>query len=258
MTDFVAHSILDHVGIIELTRPEKFNCLSTATIRGIDLARAEFEANREVRAILIRSQGKYFSTGADLEEVKGIQNSGEKLDDFVGYGQNVLLRLEASPLPVVVAVQGLCLAGGIELMLTADICFAAETARFGDQHAQFGLIPGWGGSQRLTRILGLRRALDLFFSARWMQAGEAEAVGLVNKVVPDDRLHEEAMEYCRDLSARSRIGLAEMKRLAREGLELPLAAAMRLERDAVVRHIQSTDAAEGLSAFESQRTPEFV
>jgi enoyl-CoA hydratase/carnithine racemase len=257
MTEVVERSIVNSIGIIELTRPDKFNCLSSATLRGIDAARTIFEADPNVRAILIRSRGKYFCTGADLEEVKRIGHSGEELDRFVGSGQDVLMRLEASPLPVVVAVQGLCLAGGIELMLSADISFAAESARFGDQHAQFGLIPGWGGSQRLPRILGLRRALDLFFSARWMSAQEAQAFGLVNNVVPDDKLQEEAMDYCTTLATRSRTGLAEMKRLAREGLELPLSAAMRLERDAAVRHIQSADVAEGLAAFEAKRQPEF-
>jgi len=257
MTDSLKRSTDESIGIIELTRPEKFNCLSTATLNAIDEARAAFEADQTVRVILIRSQGKHFCTGADLEEVKGIKDSTVELDKFIAGGQATLMRLEASPLPVVVAVQGLCLAGGIELMLSGDICIAADSARFGDQHAQFGLIPGWGGSQRLTRILGLRRALDLFFSGRWMNAAEAEAAGLVNKVVPEDTLGDAAMAYCNGLAAHSRVGLGEMKRLARDGLDLPLAAAMRLERDAVVRHIQSADAAEGLSAFEERRTPVF-
>ncbi len=256
MAKVVVHSVKNRVGVIELARPEKFNCLSTATIRGIDEARVLFEADPEVRAVLIRSQGKYFCTGADLEEVTQVQSESE-LDQFIGFGQQVLMRLEASPLPVIVAVQGLCLAGGLELMLSADICFAGETAQIGDQHAQFGLIPGLGGSQRLTRILGLRRALDLLFTARWMTAQEAASAGLINRVVPDNKLHDEAMKYCTTLATRSRTGLAEMKRLARQGLELPLSAAMRLERDAVVRHLQGSDVEEGLAAFAAHRTPEF-
>lgn len=257
MAEFVTHSIVDGVGVIELTRPQKFNCLSTATLRGIDDARADLEADRRVGVILIRAQGKHFCTGADLEEVTGINRSGEQLDRFIECGQSAFMRLESSPLPVIVAVQGLCLAGGFELMLSGDICIAAETAEFGDQHAQFGLIPGWGGSQRLTRLLGLRRALDLLYSARWMSAVEAQAAGLVNKVVPDGRLGEEAMDFCKTLAGRSRVGLGEMKRLARDGLELPLAAAMQLEREAAVRHLQSADAVEGLAAFEERRSPVF-
>ncbi len=258
MSKPVIHSVEKNVGIIELARPEKFNCLNLEVITLIDEARVEMEANNDVRAILLRAQGKHFCTGADLEGVKGMIGDQEALDAFIGFGLGALMRLEASKLPFIVAVHGLCLAGGLELMLTADVCFASKSARMGDQHAQFGLVPGWGGSQRLPRVVGLRRALDLFFSARWMDAKEAQSAGLVNYVVDDDKLQDEAFDYCQKLATRSRPCLAEMKRLAREGLEMSLASSMRLERDAAVRHLQGADTAEGLSAFESRRDPKFT
>jgi enoyl-CoA hydratase len=245
-------------GIVELSRPKKFNCLSVEVHEAIDAARQAFEADRAVRAILLRAQGKHFCTGADLAQVKSVIRNADDLDHFIGCGLAVLSRLEASPLPVVVAVQGLCLAGGIELMLAADICFAAETAQFGDQHATFGLVPGWGGSQRLTRIIGLRRTLDLLYSARWMKAEEAHTMGLVNYVVPDEKLHEEALAYCQAFATRSRPGIAEMKRLARQGADLTLEQSMRLERDAAVRHLQGADGAEGIASFDERRTPRFT
>jgi len=253
----VTASIEGNVGIIELSRPEKFNCLSLEVQELIGAARVAFEANREVRAILIRAQGKHFCTGADLTEVKGKLQDPVALDHFIGYGMDELRALEQSPLPVIVAVQGLCLAGGIELMLSADVCFAAETAQFGDQHAQFGLIPGWGGSQRLTRVMGLRRALDLMFSARWLKADEAKDAGLVNYIVPDADLHKAAQEYCQTIATRSRPGIAEMKRIAREGADMTIDQSMRLERDAAVRALPGADVAEGLDAFENRRTPDF-
>jgi enoyl-CoA hydratase len=253
----VTRSVDGTTGIIELSRPEKFNCLSVEVHEAIDAARQAFESDPGVRAILLRAQGKHFCTGADLTRVKtAIADAGE-LDRFIACGLTVLSRLEASRLPVVVAVQGLCLAGGIELMLAADVCLAAQSAQFGDQHAAFGLVPGWGGSQRLTRIIGLRRTLDLLYSARWMTADEAHAMGLVNYVVPDETLHDEALAYCRTLGTRSRPGLAEMKRLARQGADMTLEQSMRLERDAAVRHLQGPDTAEGLAAFEHRRTPKF-
>jgi enoyl-CoA hydratase/carnithine racemase len=253
----VTATIDGNVGIIELSRPEKLNCLSLEVHECIAAARAEFEANRDVRAILIRAQGKHFCTGADLTEVKEKLNDPIGLDQFIGFGMDSLRKLEQSPLPVIVAVQGLCLAGGIELMLAADVCFAAATAQFGDQHAQFGLIPGWGGSQRLTRLMGQRRALDLMFSARWLKADEAKEAGLVNYIVPDDDLHTAAQEYCQTMATRSRPGIAEMKRLAREGADMSIDQQMRLERDAAVRALPSADVAEGLDAFEKRRTPDF-
>ncbi|WP_163121009.1 enoyl-CoA hydratase/isomerase family protein [Halomonas sp. KRD171] len=245
------------VGIIELARPEKFNCLSLEVHDRIAAARTEFEANRDVRSILIRAQGKHFCTGADLTEVKGKLNDPAALDHFIAFGMKNLRALETSTLPVVVAVQGLCLAGGIELMLACDVCFAAESAQFGDQHAQFGLIPGWGGSQRLTRLMGQRRALDLMYSARWLKADEAREVGLVNYIVPDADLHEAAVDYCQAIATRSRPGIAEMKRLAREGADMTIDQQMRLERDAAVRALPGNDVAEGLDAFENRRTPAF-
>jgi enoyl-CoA hydratase/carnithine racemase len=257
MSDPIVVSIKGGVGIIELARPEKFNCLSLQVHECISAARAEFEANRDIRSILICAQGKHFCTGADLTEVKGKLNDPAELDDFIAFGMKNLRGLETSTLPVVVAVQGLCLAGGIELMLACDVCFGAVTAQFGCQHAQFGLIPGWGGSQRLTRLMGQRRALDLMFSARWLKADEAREAGLVNYIVPDEELHQAALEYCQKIATRSRVGIAEMKRLAREGADLGIDQQMQLERTAAVRALPSEDVAEGLDAFENRRAPAF-
>lgn len=257
MSDPIVTCIEAGVGIVELARPEKFNCLSSRAWEQIDLARRAFEARREVRVILIRAQGVNFCTGADLNEVTSIKDDPALIQAFVERGHNALLALEQSPLPVLAAVQGLCLAGGAELMLGADVVFAAKTVRIGDQHAQYGLVPGWGGSQRLARVVGLRRALDIMFSARWLDADEAQALGLVNAVTADDALWDSAMAYAMKLTERSRQGLAEMKRLAREGLSLEPRQAMRLEIDAAARHILGPDTSEGLAAFRARRKPNF-
>lgn len=245
------------VGRIRLNRPDKFNCLTLDVHRRIDAARLAFEAENSVRVVLIDAAGKHFCTGADLDEVKSRLDDETALEAFITTGMDSLRNLERSPLPVVVAVQGLCLAGGLELMMAADICFASQSARFGDQHAQFGLVPGWGGSQRLPRLIGLRSALDLMLSARWLDAGEAAARGLVNYVVPDDQLSSKAMEYCRTASTRSRAGLAEMKRLAREGVEKTFDEGLSLEKQAAVRALPGVDVREGLDAFGGRRQPRF-
>jgi enoyl-CoA hydratase len=158
---------------------------------------------------------------------------------------------------VVAACQGLTLAGGSELMLACDIIFAARDARFGDQHAQFGLIPGWGGSQRMPRMVGLRRGLDLFFSARWIDAATAEQWGLVNYVVEPEQLGEAALAYCSKIATRSRIGMATMKRLARQGLEGSSQVGLQLEEDLASAALLDDDVSEGLAAFEARRTPVF-
>ena len=245
-------------GIIELARPDKFNCLSLTVLSAMEAAIDEFEeAGSGVRAILVRAQGKHFCTGADLEEVKGLRGDIARLQDFIGLGHRVLRRFEASDLPVVAACQGLALAGGTELMLSCDVVFAASDARFGDQHAQFGLIPGWGGTQRLPRIAGLRRSLDLLFSARWIDAATALQWGVVNYVVEPDRLDALALEYCAKLATRSRVGIANMKHLARQGLEGTLDAGLTLEQTRAPAALQDEDVSEGLAAFEARRTPAF-
>jgi len=142
-------------------------------------------------------------------------------------------------------------------MLGADVVFAARGARFGDQHAQFGLVPGWGGSQRLTRLVGLRRAMDLYLSARWIDADTAAAWGLVSEVVEPAALHSHALAWCTAAAERSFSGLAAMKRLARQGLDLPLADALALEEAVAVQALLDDDVSEGLAAFQARRKPQF-
>lgn len=246
------------VGIIELSRPEKFNCLSQAVWEAIGTTLGEFEQpGSGVQVVLIEAAGKHFCTGADLDEVTDLRADRAKLAEFMARGHRVLRAMEASPLPIVAACQGLCLAGGLELMLGCDLIFAARGARFGDQHAQFGLVPGWGGSQRLTRLVGLRRALDLYFSSRWIDAETAVAWGLVNEVVDADKLHERALAWCTAAAGRSYTGLAAMKRLAREGLDKPLGEALTLEENLAVDALLDSDVSEGLAAFQARRKPQF-
>ncbi|MFO1025847.1 MAG: enoyl-CoA hydratase/isomerase family protein, partial [Acetobacteraceae bacterium] len=246
------------VGIIRLNRPDKFNCLSLAVMRAITAAMDRFENEPAIRSVLVAAEGKQFSTGADLEEVLGLRDDREALADFVATGHATLSRLEASKLPVVAAVQGLALAGGLELMMACDIAFAADSARFGDQHAQFGLIPGWGGSQRLPRLIGMRRAMDLFLSAAWIDAKTAKDWGLINRVSKDKALHADALAYCKALAERSRSGLATMKRLARDGIDMPLAGGLKLEQALAPDALMTADVTEGLDAFKNRRKPNFA
>ena len=245
------------VGIITLARPAVFNCLSLATIAELGAALAGFEGDASVRAVVIRAQGKHFCTGAALDEVLARHADRAAMEEFLARGHALCTALEASPLPIIAAVQGLCLAGGLELVLACDIVFAARSAKFGDQHAKFGLLPGWGSTQRLPRAIGLRRALELMLSARWIEAAEAEQWGLINRVVEDDRLEQEAMAYGALLAARSAPGLAAMKRLARKGLEGTLEEGLRLEAEAVAPAFASADVMEGLAAFREKREPRF-
>ncbi|HTE80555.1 MAG TPA: enoyl-CoA hydratase/isomerase family protein, partial [Reyranella sp.] len=165
------------VGVVTLNRPDKFNCVSRALAEALLATVRDLQADPACRVLLLKANGKNFCTGADLDEVLAARTSREGLRAFLSAGHAALDALEASRLPVVGAVQGLCLAGGLELMMVCDVVFAASSARFGDQHAQYGLVPGWGGTQRLPRLVGLRRAQHLMFSAERLEPAEAKDWG---------------------------------------------------------------------------------
>ena len=248
----------DRVGIIELSKPERFNCLSKAMFRLMAEALDDFEGDPTIGAVLITAQGKNFCTGAELDEVEAVSRKAEDLNEFLQTGHGVLCRFEDSPLPIIAAVQGLCLAGGLELAMACDVVFAADTARFGDQHAAFGLIPGWGNSQRLPRAIGLQRALDLMFSARWIDAATALSWGLVAYSVPATDLASKALDYAELLATRSRAGIAAMKALTRSALEADLMTGLQDEIAVATRTLVGADAKEGLAAFKEKRTPKFA
>lgn len=247
----------ESLGIIALNRPDKFNCLSSAVLISLDSAITRFEEDRKIRAVLLLARGKHFCTGADLDEVLDARREQGRLDAFITGGHRVLRRLEVSPLPIVAAVNGLCLAGGLELMLACDVVFAGKSAQMGCQHARYGLVPGWGGTQRLARIVGSRRALDLMFSGRWLKADEALAWGLVNNVVDDATLVAQAEAYCSDLARKNPDGLVAMKQLCRNGLDRSLQEGLDMERSAVVDELMSENVSEGLAAFQERREPLF-
>jgi len=245
------------VGVIELARPEKYNAVSPEMAQGLLAAIDAFEADRGIRAILIRAQGRNFCTGADLVVMDSHESRAEGSRNASLFGIDLLGRFETSPLPIVAAIQGLCLAAGLEIMMACDIVFAAETARIGDQHARYGLFPGWGGTQRLPRLVGLRRGLDLLFTAKWLDTLTAREWGLVNYVTPDDRLWDEAMTYCTMFAKRNPEAIAGMKRLARSGLEGSLRDGLMAETDFIAEHVETANVREGLRAFAERREPRF-
>jgi enoyl-CoA hydratase/carnithine racemase len=245
------------VGILELNRPEKFNCLSLESHQKMLDAVTRWRAGDEVRSILVCSTGKHFCTGADLDCVRSASASTEGLARYIALGHRACRSLEECGLPTVVAVQGMCLAGGLELMLSCDVAFCSADAQFGDQHAVYGLVPGWGGSQRLTRVIGRRRAMDLFYTGKRIDASVAQQWGLVNHVSSAENLRGDAFAYCKSLDSRSSVGLSTMKRLAYDGLDLPLVAGLALEEGVALRALTSEDAVEGLDAFGSRRKPDF-
>lgn len=244
---------------ITLNRPAAMNSISPGIIQGVMEALDQAEARDDVRAVVLTGAGRAFCAGADLKFVRGEQNSaaGQSsrfLDDLL-----VLLnRIEAFPQPVIAAVNGMALAGGLEMALCCDLVIAARSARFGDAHANYGLLPGGGGSVRLPRKIGPTRAKYLMYTGEFVSAERMETAGLVNEVVDDAELGAAVTDIVRRIAAKSPLGLARMKALVNDGLEQPADVALRQELLVTALHKHSYDIAEGLAAFEEKRAPRFL
>jgi enoyl-CoA hydratase/carnithine racemase len=218
----------------------------------VGLDRAESEAS--IRSVIITGTGRAFCAGADL---KTANDSVDDVDEFRRLLGHLFNRMEAFGKPVIAAVNGMALAGGLELILCCDIVIAARSARMGDAHGNYGLLPGGGASVRLPRLVGMNRAKYMFYTADLFDPSDLQAWGLVNEIVADDALHEAANRLARRFADRSPLGLARMKRLVHETAEQPKATALSLELLYSALHERSHDMREGVRAFVEKRRPEF-
>ncbi|MGV0983159.1 MAG: enoyl-CoA hydratase [Limnohabitans sp.] len=212
------------VATLTLNRPEVMNALSSA-LREALVDRLHQLANDPcVRVLILKGAGKAFCAGLDLAELSshGLPPSGPHNDPVTA--------LASMPCPTIAAVQGVAVTGGLELMLACDMVLASHSARFADTHVRMGVLPGWGLSQKLSRILGRSRAMELSMSGNFMGAEQAERWGLVNRLVPDDALQAQALALAQDIATAPREMTHAYKRLIDEGYQLPLGEALALER----------------------------
>jgi enoyl-CoA hydratase len=243
---------------IALNRPHARNALSSAVVEGLAAGLDRAAGDPAVRAVVIAARGPLFCAGADLKAVRGMHGDPRALGRFLADVGDVLERIVRHPLPVIAAVHGGAIAGGLELVLACDLVIAAEEATFSDGHARYGLFPGGGGATRLPRRIGPARAKYLLFTGEAWSAETMRDCGLVNEVVPGERLRERVDALTQRIAAHSPAGLRRMKRLVDRSLEMPLGEALALEREACAEHVMGEDAAEGLAAFAERRTPQFA
>lgn len=245
------------VARITLDRPAQLNALSPELLEDLDRACALVEGDASVRAVTLTAAGRAFCAGADLRAVRELSPDAARWSAFMGLWHRVFDRIEALPVPVIAGVHGLALAGGLELVLVADLVVADEAARLGDQHANFGLVAGGGGSQRLPRLIGARRAKELMLLGGWLGAAEALAWGLVNRVAPAGTVTAVVEEIAATLAAGSASANRTVKALVNRAFDAELGEGLALERRLVALHMRSADAAEGLRAFAEKRKPVF-
>lgn len=244
---------------LTLARSDKLNPLDWGTVRDLKAAVAEIEASRDVYAVVVTGRGRSFSAGGDLDGYIDLYKKPDKFSAFLEDFFDMLNAIEASSKIYVAAINGVCVAGGLELLLACDLVIAAESARIGDGHLNFGQLPGAGGSQRLPRAIGMLRAKKLLLTGDLVSAAEAKDMGLVCDVVPDAGLEAAATALVEKLGEKSRVGLRGAKHLANLTLTTDLAEGIRQEIDFVHRYATTEpDATEGLLAFKEKRKPAFV
>jgi enoyl-CoA hydratase len=247
----------DGIARIVLNRPQQLNAISPALLE--DLARVcdAVEGNAGVRVVTLTAAGRAFCAGADLKAVSELSPDAERWNGFMRLWHRVFNRIEALPVPVIAGVHGFALAGGLELVLVADLIVADESARIGDQHANFGLVAGGGGSQRLPRLIGARRAKELMLLGGWLSATEAREWGIVNRVVPSGTVAAAVDELAVALAAKSGSANRTVKALVNRAFDADLTGGLEMELHLVAGHMRSAEAAEGLAAFAEKRTPVF-
>ena len=252
----------ESVFILTLNRPEAMNAFDREMIREVSSALENAEKEEEVKVVIITGKGKAFCAGADLREITSfLEGSHVKSLDFDNFSQTLngmLEKIQKLRKPVIAAINGHALAGGLELAMVCDLAVCAANAKLGDQHANVGLIPGSGGSQRLPRLIGLRKAMELLLTGDTISAEEAERLGLINKVVRPEELLEASMELAGKIAKKSPLVSRALKTLVYQGIEVGLDTALELERGALVRHHSTQDMREGIQSFLEKRKPVFT
>ena len=257
-TKSIIYEKKEGVARIILNRPDQLNAINLELLQEIEKAFEDIESDQTVKAVLISAKGRAFCAGADLKFMKGLLDSPAKTEAFLRFLRKTFNDIEGCSKPVVTAVHGMALAGGLELIMVSDLAIASEDARIGDQHANFGLIPGGGATQRLPRIVGLRKAKEIILTGEWLSAREAEKLGLINKVVPADQLEKEALAVvAKVIENKSPLAAKGIKALTNATRELGLQTGLEMELQVWLSYFRSEDFAEGLKAFEERRTPAF-
>ncbi|EHI97338.1 3-hydroxybutyryl-CoA dehydratase [Clostridium sp. DL-VIII] len=241
-----------HLAIVTINRPKALNALNSETLKDLDAVLEDLEKDSNVYAVVLTGAGeKSFVAGADIAEMKDLNEEQGK--EFGILGNNVFRRLEKLDKPVIAAVSGFALGGGCELAMSCDIRIASEKARFGQPEAGLGITPGFGGTQRLARIVGPGKAKELIYTCDLIKAEEAYRIGLVNKVVPLESLMDEAKAMANKIAANAPKAVAYCKDAIDRGMQVDIDSAILIEAEDFGKCFATEDQTEGMTAFLERR-----
>jgi enoyl-CoA hydratase len=252
--EYITVEVRGRVALVTLNRPKQLNALNPQLMQELGAALAGFDADAGIGAILITGNEKAFAAGADIGAMKDFDFQHAFMTDYITRDWEHIRSVRK---PVIAAVAGYALGGGCELAMMCDIIIAAESAKFGQPEITLGVLPGAGGTQRLPRAVGKAKAMDLCLTARMMDAAEAERAGLVSRVVPDDKLIEEAMAVAEKIAAASLPVVMMVKESVNRAYETTLSEGVRFERRLFHAAFALDDQKEGMAAFIEKRKPKF-
>ena len=252
----IIYEIQDSIALITFNRPKALNALNGALIDELSDALDNVAANEDVKVLILTGSGdKSFVAGADITELATFNPLQGKL--FSEKGQAAIFKLESLSIPVIAAVNGFALGGGSEIALACDFIYASENAKFGLPEITLGIIPGFGGTQRLPRLIGQNAAKELIFTGKMISAAEAQALGMVNRVCPADALMDEVRNTAQTIASRGRVSLRAAKQAVNRGMNVDIVTGCQIEVEAFSLCMASPDAKEGTGAFLEKRKAEF-
>ena len=246
--------IHDRVGLITLNRPQALNALNAQIVSEVNQALDSLEADPRIGCIVITGSKKAFAAGADIKEMAELTYPQIYLDDLFSDSDRIANRRK----PIIAAVAGFALGGGCELALMCDFILAADNAKFGQPEVNLGVLPGMGGTQRLTRAVGKAKAMEMCLTGRLIDAVEAERAGIVARIVPADELVEEALKVAAVIAAKSLPVSMMVKESVNRAFEVNLAEGVRFERRVFHAAFATQDQKEGMAAFIAKRAPQFT
>ena len=253
--ELLTFAVADRIATITVNRPDKLNALSDATIAELGRAIDEARDRDDVAGVLLTGAGRAFVAGADIAELSSQSSAEAKRRSR--RGQEVFRRFETSPKPTVAAVNGFALGGGCELAMACHVRIASEQAKFGQPEVKLGIVPGYGGTQRLPRLIGKGRALQLLLTGEMIDAQEAYRIGLVNRIVPASELLAAAEGMLRQMLANAPLAVALCAEAVDRGLEMGLEEALVFEANQFGLLASTQDVSEGMRAFLEKRAPAF-
>lgn len=258
---YIRTEIADKIAVLTIDHPP-VNSFNKQVVTELDQAIDELLADDEIKAIVITGGGtNAFVAGADIPEIKALLDKPEDeyaiAREFIERGQGLNLKIEKAAKPVIAAINGFCLGGGLELAMACHVRICSDRARMGQPEINLGLIPGWGGTQRLSRLAGKGKAIELILTGDMITAQEAYRLGLVNKVVPAGAVLKEARGLARKIVSKSKFPVAAALRAITAGLAVPIEEGLRVEADQFVGLADTEDIREGVSAFLEKRHPQF-